>query len=132
MTRMHEERMNLLERIEESQIEADELIEELEDATSMMEFSQLMESDLIQQSPDSLELGSKGQSLLLEHRLHEATKSVSESTEQLQEIMEEFKESSSNQNQKMLSKSKTMNRLTWAVLIATIVNVMLATFQVIN
>lgn len=131
MTRMHEQRINLLERIEESQIKSDELIEELEDNTSKMEFSQMMEADLIQQSPESLELGSKGQSLLLEHRLHEATASVSESTDQLQEIMEEFKESSSQQNQKMLSESKTMNRLTWAVLLATIVNVGLAASKVI-
>lgn len=131
MTRMHEERIRLLKRIEESEVEFDELTDELGDDTSMMEFSELMESDLIQQSPDSLELGSKGQSLLLEHRLHEATKSVSESTEELQEIMKEFKESSQQQNQKMLSQSKTMNRLTWAVLLATIVNVVLAASQVI-
>lgn len=103
----------------------------------------LEEEDLLRgkKDLDTLFLSPQGHQLLLQHELSNILEEFSEeSTEQSQKIensieglddsIEEFKESTNDQNDKMISQSKWMNILTVAVLLATIVNVAIAFMQV--
>ena len=128
MSRLHKKRMKLLEDVKNGDISRRNLNEKDYSKTNIEYFK---EERLIRGNLDSLQLRPAGAKLLAERNIAESSTNMSENTKNLQKIMDDFKESSSVQNEKMLNQSKIMNRLTWAVFIMTLFNVGLAIFQVI-
>lgn len=128
MSKLHEQRIEFLQLVKDGELNRNNLKEK---GFSTSKVDQFKHANLVQGGLDNLQLSPQGHTLLNQHELKDATESLSSSVDDLQEIMEKFKESSSQQNDKMLSESKAMNRLTWAVLIATITNLGITAYQVI-
>lgn len=127
MSSLNEKRLRVLAEIQANDVSRENLREKSYNKSNIEYFK---EEGLITGSLDSLQLTTQGYTLLAQHNLIEQTGSLNEIITELRGVLSSFSESSSKQNEKVIAQTKSLKRLTWAILGLVIVNAIILIVQV--